>query len=69
MIFSWSPLPRPGGGCYGSNRSRAGGPARICNAALRVARLVQAAIMACGVRLDCDVLLPCGHHEKIVNRL
>ncbi len=25
--------------------------------------------MACGVRLDCDVLLPCGHHEKIMNRL
>jgi len=25
--------------------------------------------MACGTRLDCGFLLPCGHHEKIVNTL
>ena len=25
--------------------------------------------MACGVRLDCGVLLPCGLHEKTMNRL
>ena len=25
--------------------------------------------MACGARLDCGFLLPCGHYEKIVNRL
>jgi len=23
--------------------------------------------MACGARLDCGCLLPCGHHEKIIN--
>ena len=25
--------------------------------------------MACGTRLDCGFLLPCGHHEKTVNTL
>ena len=25
--------------------------------------------MACGARLDCGALLPCGHDEKIINRL
>ncbi|MDE2415519.1 MAG: hypothetical protein KGM60_12225, partial [Comamonadaceae bacterium] len=38
-------------------------------AALVVAHLAQAASMAYGARLDCGFLLPCGHHEKIVNTL
>jgi len=25
--------------------------------------------MACGARLDCGLLLPCGHHEQIMNTL
>ena len=67
--------PQPGwwpGEDLQRRRRRLGGAtlrARQQNAALSVARLVQATSMACGVRLDCDVLLPCGHHEKIVNRL
>jgi len=43
--------------------------ARQQKAALVVARLAQAASMACGARLDCGFLLPCGHHEKILNTL
>ena len=43
--------------------------ARQQKAALRVAHLVQATSMACGARLDCGLLLPCGHHEEIVNTL
>jgi hypothetical protein len=34
-----------------------------------VAHLAQASSMACGARLECGFLLPCGHYEKIVNRL
>jgi len=43
--------------------------ARQQKAAFVVAHLAQAASMAYGARLDCGFLLPCGHHEKIVNTL
>jgi len=32
-----------------------------------VAHLGKAASMACGARLDCGFLLPCGHYEKTMN--
>jgi len=49
------------GRCVATLRARPQKATRV------VTRLAQAASMACCVRLDGGLLLPCGHHEKIVN--
>ena len=82
-IFSWSPLPRKGGGCKAqtavglvARRGFAtpqtpplrGNPSgKAAKGRTRRCPPCPGSSLDCGVRLDCGLLLPCGLHEKIVN--